>query len=428
MPAVGHAREPLELAERKAERLADVADRAAAAVGREARDERGVLAAVLLGDGDDQLLADLAREVEVDVGHAGHLVVEEAAERELRLDGVDVREAGEVADDRADARPAAAAGRKRMARRAGAAHLEGALARELEHLPVQEEEAGEAEARDQRQLVVEAFAARRACGRCAFGVALGEGAVADGAELDVGRVGAVGEVGVAVAELLGQVELAAVGDLARARGRVAWQALEHLVRREQDGLVVAAALRLAAVERGAVADRDERVLEAGAAEVVRVDVAGRDGGDAERCGQLFERGVAAGVAALVRALELDVERAGKRAREPGGGVRVERGEAVARAAGEADEPFGVRFEDVERRRRREQLALAAGDAGAGVRVGEDPAEVRVAGLGLAEQRDVGVARRAGRRRRSRRRAPPPARLRPAVRRVSSSRCPGRGRR
>ena len=56
------------------ERLADVADRAARAVGREAGDERGVLAAVALGDGDDQLLADVAREVEVDVGHRVELV------------------------------------------------------------------------------------------------------------------------------------------------------------------------------------------------------------------------------------------------------------------------------------------------------------------------------------------------------------------
>ena len=67
VPAVGDAREPLELGERQPERLADVADRAARAVGGEARDERGVLAAVALGDPDDQLLADVAREVEVDV-------------------------------------------------------------------------------------------------------------------------------------------------------------------------------------------------------------------------------------------------------------------------------------------------------------------------------------------------------------------------
>ena len=119
-----------------------------------------MLAAVLLGDGDDQLLADLAREVEVDVGHAGHLVVEEAAERELRLDGVDVREAGEVADDRADARPSPSSRRERVSRRARAADLERALARELEHLPVQEEEAGQAKPRDQRELVVESLRAR----------------------------------------------------------------------------------------------------------------------------------------------------------------------------------------------------------------------------------------------------------------------------
>ena len=114
---------------------------------------------------DDQLLADVAREVEVDVGHGDHLVVEEAAERQAGLDGVDVREAGQVADDRADARAAPAPRRQRMARPAGAAHLERALAGELEHLPVEQEEPREAEPRDQRELVVEPFAARVACGR-----------------------------------------------------------------------------------------------------------------------------------------------------------------------------------------------------------------------------------------------------------------------
>ena len=52
--------------------------------------------------------------------------------------------------------------------------------------------------------------------------------------------------------------------------------------------------------------------------MVGVDVAGRDGRHAERGGELLERGVAAGVAALVRALQLDVERARKGLREPRG--------------------------------------------------------------------------------------------------------------
>jgi hypothetical protein len=46
-----------------------------------------VLAAVALGDGDDQLLADVAREVEVDVGHGRQLAVEEAPEREVCATG-----------------------------------------------------------------------------------------------------------------------------------------------------------------------------------------------------------------------------------------------------------------------------------------------------------------------------------------------------
>ena len=102
VPAVREPREPLELGEREAERLPDVADRAARAVRREARDERRVLAPVALGDADDELLADVAREVEVDVRHRGELAVQEASERELVRDRIDVREAGEVADDRAD--------------------------------------------------------------------------------------------------------------------------------------------------------------------------------------------------------------------------------------------------------------------------------------------------------------------------------------
>ena len=229
LPAVGDAGEPLELGEREPERLADVADRAAAAVGREGRDERGVLAAVALGDGDDQLLADVAREVEVDVGHRDQLVVEEPAEREVRLDRVDVRQAGEVADDRADARAPPPPRRQDVARRVAPAHLERAGAGQLEHLPVEQEEPGEAEPGDQRQLGLEAVV-RALLVAVRVGVAVGERALAEIAQLAVGRVGPVGEVGVAVAELLGQVEGAAVGDLARPGGGVGRKPLGGLLR------------------------------------------------------------------------------------------------------------------------------------------------------------------------------------------------------
>src|SRR5439155_2156366 len=149
VPAVADSREPLELAEGQSERLADVADRPTASVGREARDEGRAFAAVAFGDRDDQLLADVAREVERDVRDGDELVVDEAPEREVRRDRIDVREPGQVADERADARAAASPRRQRMARRARAPHLERALAGELEHLPVEQEEPREPEPRDE---------------------------------------------------------------------------------------------------------------------------------------------------------------------------------------------------------------------------------------------------------------------------------------
>jgi hypothetical protein len=69
-----------------------------------------VLGSVALDDADDELLADVAREVEVDVRHRRELAVEEAAEREVVRDRVDVREAGQVADERADRGAAPAPG------------------------------------------------------------------------------------------------------------------------------------------------------------------------------------------------------------------------------------------------------------------------------------------------------------------------------
>ncbi len=71
-----------------------------------------MLAAVALGDGDDQLLADVTREVQVDVGDGVELAVQEPSERELSPHRVDVREAGEVADERPHGRAAPAPGRQ----------------------------------------------------------------------------------------------------------------------------------------------------------------------------------------------------------------------------------------------------------------------------------------------------------------------------
>ena len=66
-------------------------------------------------------------------------------------------------------------------------------------------------------------------------------------------------------------------------------------------------------------------------------------------------------------------------REPNGGVRVLHREAVAGAAGEADEPVGVLLHEALAHGGSERLTiLAARLPGARMRLGQDPAQVRVA--------------------------------------------------
>ena len=156
--------------------------------------------------------------------------------------------------------------------------------------------------------------------------------------------------------------------------------------------MVAAPFVLAAVEGGAAADRDERVLEGATPLVVDVDVAGGDGGDAEVAGELSQRGDAAGVAAFVRALELDVE-----------AVPPERCRERARLRSGRASPSPCRAQP---ERQTRPSAFASSDSsgsaggrgsapclrpGARVRLGEQPAEVRVALRRLDEQGDVGAA-------------------------------------
>ena len=172
-PRLGPARDALELARRQPEHLAELADRAARPERRERGDQRRALAPVAVVDARDQDLADVAREVEVDVRQRGQLLVEEAPEEQVVRDRVDVREAGEVADDRGHRRAAPAPRRQQRARRVGPAHLHRDLARELQQLAVEDEEAGEAEAVDHAQLLLQPGVGRRAV-RAALRVALAE--------------------------------------------------------------------------------------------------------------------------------------------------------------------------------------------------------------------------------------------------------------
>ena len=271
---------------------------------------------------------------------------------------------------------------------AGTAHLECALPRELEHLPVQQEEAAQAEPGDQPQLAVEPLTCP-ALVPVRIRVALGERAVADLPQLYVGGIGTVGEVGVPIAELLREIEPAAVGDFTRAQCCIVRQSLEHCGRGEQHRLVVASPFALAALQRRAMANRDERILQLGAALMVRVHVPRRDSRHSKMLGELLQLRVTTRVAALERPLQLDVERVTKRRRDAGSCGCIARRQPMPRTAGQAHEPFRMRGDVLDRRRRRQELPmlLSLGTrSGMGVR--EDAAEVRVAALRLAEQRQM----------------------------------------
>ena len=112
--------------------------------------------AIALVDSRNQGFPDVAREVQVDVRQRGQLLVQKAPDQQLIGDRIDVREAGQVADNRGHARAAAAPGRQQRPRAVWAAHLDRDLARQLEQIVVEQEEAGQPQRLDDPQLLKEA--------------------------------------------------------------------------------------------------------------------------------------------------------------------------------------------------------------------------------------------------------------------------------
>ena len=387
-PLVRQPRHPLDLPLRQRERLAEVADRPPGAVGGEGGHQRGVLGPVPVDDVEHQPLAHVAGEVEVDVGHAREVSREEPAQEEMRGHRVDVREADQIADDRADARAPPAARREQAAAGARPAHPHRHVARHLEDVAVEEEEAGEAMVGDQPQLLIEPRAGLVPVGGAP--IAALELGPADAREGGLGGLARVGEVGVGVAQVLRQVEAAAVGHGRRRPHRLGGEPGRGLGGGAQHRLVVSAPLGLAPLEGGAHADRDERVLEEGAPGRVGVHVAGRHRRQAQPVRQLPEEPVSARVAAHVGAHDLDREPIAPEGvaqppsqrlglSEPALGDEP-RDRAVSCAAREAVQAVRVPNHLLERR-----LGLSAVvDVGGG----DEPAQVGVAAPVLAQQGQV----------------------------------------
>ena len=143
--AFGQPRQLVDGRRRQPEHLAQVAHRAAQVIRRERAHQRGVLVAVALVHLQDQLLANVARKIEIDIRHRLQVFVEKAAEEEPVEHRVHVAETDQVADDRADRRAAAAAGRQARAAANGAhaAHALGDLGRLLLQIAIDQKEAGQ---------------------------------------------------------------------------------------------------------------------------------------------------------------------------------------------------------------------------------------------------------------------------------------------
>ena len=94
---------------RQAEDLADLADGGAAAIGDHGRGDAGAVAAVVLVDVLDHLLAPLVLEIDVDVGRLVAIRGDEALEQEAACARIDLGDAEAVTDRRIRRRAAALA-------------------------------------------------------------------------------------------------------------------------------------------------------------------------------------------------------------------------------------------------------------------------------------------------------------------------------
>jgi hypothetical protein len=74
-PSLRSTGDTLDLTRRETEGLAEVPDRCTRAVGRERGNERRAVCTEVLRDASDQLRADVAGEVDVDVGQPDHVFV-----------------------------------------------------------------------------------------------------------------------------------------------------------------------------------------------------------------------------------------------------------------------------------------------------------------------------------------------------------------
>lgn len=301
-------------------------------------------------------------------------------------------EPDQVADDRGDRRaPSPSWWQTRASPWGVATDLTCHLSRELHDVAVHQEEARQAVKVDEAELRVEPV----------LGVPLLVAArlvqLADLGQADLGErlqgcffwgtsaLRAL-EVGELVAQILGQVERgAALGDQEGVRERLgsALEAMAHLPRLGEVEEPVGPPGPVCAVERRAVPDRDETVLEPVPLGAVVVDVARGDDPEPQAAPEAGERLVAGGIPfdGVVLQLHEDVPGAERRDEPLGerlgvGHRGVERsGDGALRAPRQQDQPLGELQEGIERKPRVGALRSHVG-------LGEEAAQVGVAPRGF----------------------------------------------
>ena len=255
---------------------------------------------------------------------------------------------------------------------------------------MQQEEARQPERADHAQLLVDAplGLARAADGRA------GSAPPTLQAQLRQALVGVVVVgVGIAVAEVLGQVEGQRLRQPPRLGHRIGMvlKARGHRRRRGQHVGVVAPAQRLGGIQRRVLADRHEGVLQARALARVGVDVAGRHARHAQPPGQRGQAAVERPVMTREGALQLDAQAVGPEGLQQPAHRRLV-AHAALRATAQADEPLRMLEHVLQRHRRVAREARLARLARVGMGAGQQPAEVAPAGRVAHQQRQMACRR------------------------------------
>ena len=255
---------------------------------------------------------------------------------------------------------------------------------------MKQEEPGQPVVGDQAELLAQPLAGLGH--QAGAGVAAVELCAAHAFEHCLGRLAGVGEVGVAVAQIAGEVEAAAVGHLGGPQLSLGREEGGRLGRRAQHRLVVSPPLGLAGIQRGVAPDRYQGVLQERAPQRVGVHVPGACNAHPQGGGELCQEPVSAGIAAPVGPVQLDGEAVLPEhpAKPAGDALGVTQPAAshqpgdgtVARAAREAVQPLGVALDLGERRPRDAAVVVVGG--------GDQPAQVAIPLLVLGQERQVGA--------------------------------------